>query len=182
MRANPEAWSKDSFFCVHNWWHLALYHLDLGEVDAWRCSTGRSMATVRRSSSTWSTPRRCCGGSFCAGLTWAIQVGHHHRITWEPVQPNSQFCFNDAHAMMAFSGGRAGRKASETVLNWPGGSDGQRDGDNAFFTREVGHPVGRVIKAFGDGNHAEAVAAVQADPQHCSPAGRTAIRSAMSSI
>jgi hypothetical protein len=33
MRANPEAWSKDNFFCIHNWWHLALYHLDLGETD-----------------------------------------------------------------------------------------------------------------------------------------------------
>jgi len=33
MRADTDAWSRDSFFCVHNWWHLALYHLDLGEID-----------------------------------------------------------------------------------------------------------------------------------------------------
>src|SRR5262249_44687508 len=33
MRANPEAWSHESFFAVHNWWHVALFHLDLGEVD-----------------------------------------------------------------------------------------------------------------------------------------------------
>jgi hypothetical protein len=33
MRANPDAWSTDSFFAVHNWWHLALYHLDRGELD-----------------------------------------------------------------------------------------------------------------------------------------------------
>ena len=33
MRANPSAWSHQSFFAVHNWWHLALYHLDLGEID-----------------------------------------------------------------------------------------------------------------------------------------------------
>ena len=24
---------RDSFFAVHNWWHLALFHLDLGEID-----------------------------------------------------------------------------------------------------------------------------------------------------
>ena len=33
MRADPNAWSQDSFFAVHNWWHLALYHLELGEID-----------------------------------------------------------------------------------------------------------------------------------------------------
>ena len=31
----------------------------------------------------------------------------------------------------------------------------QRDGDNAVFTRKVGHPVVLAIKAFGDGNYAE---------------------------
>jgi hypothetical protein len=24
---------RDNFFAVHNWWHLALYHLELGEID-----------------------------------------------------------------------------------------------------------------------------------------------------
>ena len=33
MRDNTEAWTKDSFFQVHNWWHLALFHYELGEID-----------------------------------------------------------------------------------------------------------------------------------------------------
>ena len=33
MSANPDAWATDSFFQVHNWWHLALYYLELGEVE-----------------------------------------------------------------------------------------------------------------------------------------------------
>ena len=33
MRANPEAWTKESFLQVHNWWHLALFHYDLGQID-----------------------------------------------------------------------------------------------------------------------------------------------------
>jgi len=33
MRQNREAWSRDSFFAVHNWWHLALFHLGLDEID-----------------------------------------------------------------------------------------------------------------------------------------------------
>ena len=33
MPDNADGWSRDSFFAVHNWWHVALYHLDLGEID-----------------------------------------------------------------------------------------------------------------------------------------------------
>jgi hypothetical protein len=33
MMGNADAWAPESFFAVHNWWHLALYHLDLGEID-----------------------------------------------------------------------------------------------------------------------------------------------------
>ena len=33
MRANPEAWTKESFLQVHNWWHLGLFHYELGEVS-----------------------------------------------------------------------------------------------------------------------------------------------------
>jgi hypothetical protein len=59
------------------------------------------------------------------------------------------------HAMMAFVG--AGRsKAADAVL------DAQRAaldaaGDNVQFTREVGGPATRAIKAFGDGDYAETV-------------------------
>ena len=33
LRQDPDAWSKDNFFAVHNWWHLAICHLDLEEID-----------------------------------------------------------------------------------------------------------------------------------------------------
>jgi len=33
MRADIVAWSEDNFFAVHNWWHLALYHLELGDIE-----------------------------------------------------------------------------------------------------------------------------------------------------
>ena len=35
-------------------------------------------------------------------------------------------------------------------------------GDNAAFTREVGHPVALAIKAFGDGDYAETVRLLRA--------------------
>ena len=32
MRSN-DGWAGDSFFQVHNWWHLALYYLERGDID-----------------------------------------------------------------------------------------------------------------------------------------------------
>ena len=65
MIAREPHWSgDDNFFKVHNWWHRALYHLDLGQADEVLALydgpiRGRAAA---RSRSTWSTPRRCSGG------------------------------------------------------------------------------------------------------------------------
>jgi hypothetical protein len=50
MRAN-DAWATDSFFQVHNWWHLALYHYDMGDMTrCCRSSTTRSVPAGRESS------------------------------------------------------------------------------------------------------------------------------------
>ena len=34
LRADTAAWSDDSFFAVHNWWHLALFHLEREDTGA----------------------------------------------------------------------------------------------------------------------------------------------------
>jgi tetratricopeptide (TPR) repeat protein len=33
MRSDQDRWTKESFLQVHNWWHLALFHYELGEID-----------------------------------------------------------------------------------------------------------------------------------------------------
>lgn len=55
MRDSVAHWADDSFFSVHNWWHLALFHLELGEVDtvlALYDDAERSRARPRRWCST----------------------------------------------------------------------------------------------------------------------------------
>jgi hypothetical protein len=155
MRANPEAWSKDSFFCVHNWWHLALYHPDLGEVDdtlalfdgpIYGNRSTVVLDMVDASALLWRFFLR----GIDVGDRWAAVADN-----WEPIAAAGNYAFNDAHAMLTFVG--AGRsKASETVLEAQAAAM-ERDDDNAFFTREVGHPVARAVKAFGEENYAETV-------------------------
>jgi len=155
MRANPNAWSRDSFFAVHNWWHLALFHLGLDEIDEVLAlfdgpvkgkTSNVILEMIDASAMLWRLHLR----GIDVGNRWDAVARN-----WEPLASAGNYAFNDMHAMMAFVG--AGRtKAAEAVL------EAQRaamdaSGDNVQFTREVGHPATRAIKAFGDGDYAETV-------------------------
>ena len=63
MIAREPYWTgEDNFFKVHNWWHRALFHLDLGQVDrVLALYDGHIRATAAGSRSISWTPRRCCG-------------------------------------------------------------------------------------------------------------------------
>jgi hypothetical protein len=155
MRANPDAWSRDSFFAVHNWWHLALYHLALDEAGEvlvlfdgpiYGMASGVVLDMIDASALLWRLHLRGVG----VGNRWNAVADN-----WAPVATARNYAFNDMHAMMAFVG--AGRsRAAEAVL------EAQRDamegaGDNATFMREVGHAATQAIKSFGDGNYAETI-------------------------
>lgn len=155
MRANPEAWSKESFLQVHNWWHLALFHYDLGDTEEvlslydgpiFGARSTVALNMVDASAILW----RLHLGGFDVGGRWTALAEN-----WAPKANSANYAFNDAHAMMAFVG--AGRSDLAATL-----LDAQRaamegGGDNAAFTRDVGHPVTLAIAAYGDGNFAETV-------------------------
>jgi hypothetical protein len=152
MRSNPDAWAKDSFFQVHNWWHLALYHYDLGDHEAvlslfdTEMDGGRSgvvLDLVDASALLWRLHLR----GVDVGERWqAVADG------WMAVATSGSYAFNDAHAVMAFVG--AGRREAALATIAAQTEAMAASGDNAAFTREVGHAVARAILAFGDGDYA----------------------------
>lgn len=155
MRANPDAWSKESFLQVHNWWHLALFHYDLGEIDEVLALYdgpifgSRSMVALNMVDASAILWRLHLGGIEVGGRWIALAEN------WAPKTKSTNYAFNDAHAMMAFVGaGRSDLAASLLDVQRAAMESG---GDNAVFTRDVGHPVTLAIKAFGDGNFAETV-------------------------
>ena len=155
MRANPDAWSKDSFLKIHNWWHLALFHYELGETDEvlklydgpiYGARSNLALNMVDASAILW----RLHLGGVDVGDRWQALAAN-----WVPKAGSGHYAFNDAHAMMAFVG--AGQEAPaqtllEAQLEAMNGSD-----DNAAFTRDVGHPLTLAIKAFGERNYAVTV-------------------------
>ncbi|MER8835475.1 tetratricopeptide repeat protein [Mesorhizobium sp. M0909] len=152
MRANPEAWTRESFLQVHNWWHLALFHYDLGEIDEvlalydgpiYGERSTLALNMVDASAILW----RLHLGGVDVGSRWAALAAN-----WLPKASAGHYAFNDAHAMMAFVGAGLDAPASGLL-------EAQREAmrgkdDNAAFTRDVGHPLTLAIKAFGEGNYA----------------------------
>jgi tetratricopeptide (TPR) repeat protein len=155
MRAAPDNWTRDSFFAVHNWWHLALYHLDLGEIDEvlklydGPINGGNSsvaLELVDHSALLWRLMLR------------GVDVGARWRPVaerWAAFASAGNYAFNDAHAMMALV---ATDRADEMVAVLEAQERAMsRDDDNAMFTRDVGRPLSLALKAFGDGDHKRAV-------------------------
>lgn len=155
MRGNAAAWSVNSFFATHNWWHLALYHLDLGQIDdvltlldgpLCGTSSGVVLDMVDASSLLWRLQLR----GIDVGERWQALADR-----WAPLATAAHYAFNDMHAMMAFAA--AGRSASAEALLEAQDRATERDDDNAGFTREVGQAATRAIKAFADGRYEQAV-------------------------
>jgi hypothetical protein len=155
MRGNVSAWSENSFFAVHNWWHLALYHLDLDQLDEvlalvdgpiCGAASGVVLDMVDASSLLWRLHLR----GVDVGDRWEVLADR-----WAPLSTAANYAFNDMHAMMAFVA--AGRTANAQALLDAQIGALERDDDNAGFTFEVGQAATRAIKAFGDGRYEQVV-------------------------
>lgn len=110
MTAREPHWSgDDSFFKVHNWWHKALCHLDLGQIEeVWRLYDGPIRG--QRSSVALDLVD-------ASALLWRIGLAGHEvgdrwlelAAAWDRHADGRLYPFNDWHAVMAYLG--AGRGA-----------------------------------------------------------------------
>jgi len=155
MRHNAESWSRESFFAAHNWWHVALFHLGLDEIGEalalfdgpiYGKKSSIALEMIDASAMLWRLHLR------------GIDVGNRFEAladNWTPFAKAGNYAFNDVHAMMAFVGANRVKAANDILEAQQSAMAGV--GDNATFTREVGHPASRAIKAFGEGDYTEAV-------------------------
>jgi hypothetical protein len=152
---NSDAWSRESFFAVHNWWHLALFHLGLEEID--------EVLALFDGPIHGKTSTVILEMIDASALLWrlhlrGVDVGDRFQAladNWMPIATARNYAFNDMHAMMAFVGANRSEMA-DAVL------EAQRfameeTGDNAAFTREVGHAAALAIRAFGQGDYSGTV-------------------------
>jgi hypothetical protein len=151
MRQDSGTWSHQSFFQIHNWWHLALFHLGLGEVDeVLKLYDGPIYGD--RSSMAFDMVD-------AAALLWRLKLqdvelgGRWTDLAQTyATQPRGGYAFDDVHAVMAFVGAGRDADTDATLATMAAAQDGP--GDNAMFTRDVGLPVAQALTAFGRGEYA----------------------------
>jgi len=155
MRGNERGWSEGSFFAVHNWWHLALYHLELGDIgEVLRLFDGpiygqRSaviLDMIDASAMLWRLHLR----GIDVGNRWDAVADN-----WMPHITAGNYAFNDFHAAMALVGSGRTRQLQRLLEAQQAALEGS--GDNVHFLSEVGRNATLAIKAFGEGDYAQVV-------------------------
>ena len=150
MRADIPGWTEESFFQVHNWWHLGLFHLGLGEVqevlNLW-------------DGPIYGEPSQVLMDMVdAAAMLWrlnlaGVDVGARWGRIADVYEAKAAFgssAFDDAHAMMAFVG--AGRREGVEAVLAAQKRAIAGPGDNAEAARVVGLPVIQGVQAFGEGD------------------------------
>ena len=133
LDASSRHWSS-SFFAVHNWWHYALYHLELGKIDEALSIYDGPIRSAR--STEWLDLVDA------AALLWRLSLFAHDledrvqplAADIESVLNDPIYIFNDWHAVMVF--GLAGaHDLNERVLT----SNRRRaSGTNRLVAEQVG--------------------------------------------
>jgi hypothetical protein len=159
MREDLPSWTTNSFLAVHNWWHLALYHLELGQIDEvldlvdgpiTSIVQPQMLDLIDASAMLWRLHLR------------GVELGQRWHILarrFEAVWIAGGYAFNDLHAIMAFIG--AGRRdLVENTLQTQAFAT-LSAGDNAAFAQDVGYPLMMAFAAFGEGRYGDAVCLIR---------------------
>ena len=150
--ARERWWSGDeNFFRVHNWWHRALCHLDLGQADVvlelydGPMRGGRSVVALELIDAS--------------ALLWRLSLAGHDvgdrwtevATCWDRHADGRLYPFNDWHAVMAYLG--AGRDAE--VERVAGALERSAAGstDTARWAGDVALPLVRGFRDFWRGDY-----------------------------
>lgn len=156
MRSRVDDWANGDF-ANHLWWHLALFHLDLQQIDR-----------VMEIYDTRLRSRRKGGDKYeeldATALLWRlklldIDVGQRWSDLadkWEASATDTLYAFNDVHAMMTFVSDRRD-DAARRLLNANERYIDHASDANAAMSRIIGIPFCRALQAFARGDHATCV-------------------------
>ena len=155
LRGREADWSRDNMLAIHNWWHLALFHLELGhtrEVLALYDTRIREQPSavaldlIDACAMLWRLHLR----GIDVGGRWSDLAD-----AWQARGAAGFYAFNDTHAAMAYLG--AGRDEALADLLARMGDAAAGSGTNAMMARDVGLPVTEGLVAFARHDHARAV-------------------------
>jgi tetratricopeptide (TPR) repeat protein len=155
LAGGAEDWAPESFFAVHNWWHLALFRLEhddvAGALELYDGAVRGGVSTVvldmvDASALLWRLHLR----GVALGARWEALAD-----AWQPRVEDAFYAFNDVHALMALIG--AGRADAIERLIAAMHRALEQPGSNAVMTRQVGLPLAEALLAFDRGRFGRSI-------------------------
>ncbi|MBA1146911.1 tetratricopeptide repeat protein [Ectothiorhodospiraceae bacterium WFHF3C12] len=155
LRHSVGNWADSRAHAVHQWWHLALFHTELTQLEDALCIHDRHMtmgggddtaALVDAAALLW---RLCLRG---------VDVGRRfHTLAdlWAERPVGGLNLFQDAHAMLAFVGAERPARIEAMLTTLRARADGGGAGAAVIAGRLI--PVCEALAAFGRGDYASAV-------------------------
>ncbi|WP_317932958.1 tetratricopeptide repeat protein [Halioxenophilus sp. WMMB6] len=156
MIAREPHWSAESnFFKVHNWWHRALFHLDLGQNDD-------ALALYDRQIRAQPSPA-VLDLIDASALLWRLQLaevevgGRWRELAecWLNHADGSTYPFNDWHAAMALLGAEQEEALQELITRLQQGAERAATGS---WIKAIALPLVQGFADFQHGNYSEAIA------------------------
>jgi tetratricopeptide (TPR) repeat protein len=152
-------WAVNNGLAFHNWWHLALFHLDGGDF-----AQVLELYDRRIRASASPVPLEMIDAS---ALLWRLELrgvnaGERWRALaeiWAPFVDHAYYSFNDAHAAMAFAGARRFDLAQQAIAAMERKAIGADT--NAMMTRDVGLPLARALVSFASERYDETVSLLE---------------------
>jgi len=157
LESREAEWAPDNAFAFHNWWHLALFHLDGAQYDKVlqlyddRVHPERSqivLSLVDATSLLWRLYLEGVdiGARFDAiADEWALQLDDEAGF----------YAFNDFHAALAFAA--CGRAKSLATVKDASARAAQGSDDLARMAREVGVALVDAAEAFAQAKYGLAI-------------------------
>jgi len=158
MKSHAPSWADcNSFMLTHNYWHLALFHMDRDEPDqalelfdrrVWGAFKEYSQDQINAISLLWRLELR----GLDVGERWADLSEHVAARGPEHVEP-----FHDLHYVYALARGERISTLDRLMTSLRDHCAARREGPDRFWP-DVALPAARGVVAYAQGDHATAFA------------------------
>jgi len=161
LTSNDAAMAPDCGFSYHNWWHLALLHMDRNEHDA-------ALSLYDRRVRPDADAQVLLEWIDASALLWRLHLegvdtgDRFARLAacWTRAIDDRVYAFNDCHAIMAFIGAGQMDNAQRSLAALHEAAD--QANDNAVVVHAVALPVATAFLDFAHGRYAAAAEALLA--------------------
>lgn len=156
MKTHARQWGTQTVVATHCAWHLALFHLTRGEPGEALALYDRHIRADRStevadlvdaSALLWRLQLK----GIAVGARWSELAG-----AWSARIDDGYCSFSDVHAMLAFVGAQDDARAEQ--LEQALRHAQERPTRHGASTRQLGLSACRALRAYGQGDHAQAIA------------------------